>query len=102
MRLDDTKDNQSVKSAGIVLHAEVTAHALLSLLGNNKGCKTNTHTHRHLKTTLYELRVKEGNFLLLSALHAFYSYVVQLHLRNFILGYRYVSAINTIKQCHNS
>ena len=45
MRLDDTKDNQSVKSAGIVLHAEVKAHALLSLLGNNKGCKTNTHTH---------------------------------------------------------
>ena len=50
MRLDDTKDNQSVKSAGIVLHAEVKAHALLSLLGNNKGCKTNTHTHRHLRT----------------------------------------------------
>ena len=39
----------SVKSAWSVLHAELKARPLPSILGNNKGRKTNTHTNTYTK-----------------------------------------------------
>ena len=43
MRLDGRKDIESVKSVRSILHAELEAHVLHPLYGNNKGySKTNT------------------------------------------------------------
>ena len=42
--LDGRMDIQSVKSAWEVLHAELKACIPPTKYGNNKGCRTNTHT----------------------------------------------------------
>ena len=43
MKLDGRKDIESVKSVRSILHAELEAHVLHPLCGNNKGySKTNT------------------------------------------------------------
>ena len=48
------------------------------------------------------MRVKKTVFLSFPALHLYFSNVAQLHLRNFLLGYTYVSATNIHKTSSES